>query len=158
MAFRLYFRCFESSFLLGSPANSEPGFPIGACELWQRPRTIAKLTRIATVATPLGILDSGFRFWPPRRLGFAFFTCFMPLPCLFACLPVLIPRKSHSGNFAKDSDPSFPPWLSACIVFACLACLHALLPALPLHALLLTCLYLFTCWLVITLFSRIMHA
>ena len=64
------------------------------------------------------------------------------------------------GLEATRKIPLIQPVKMGClhIVFVCFACLHALLPALPLHALLLTCFYLFTCWLVITLLSRLMHA
>ena len=156
LSFFPFFQCFrvKSSFS-DTPANSEPDSDrctraLASC--MNNPNT-----EITTVETLLGILDSGFRFWLPCRLGFAFFACFVPLPYLFACSPVLIPCKSHSGDFTKDSDAGFPTWLSACIVFACLTCLLALLLALSLHALPLTCLYLFTCWLVITFLSRVMH-
>ena len=73
-----------------------------------------------------GLLDSDFRFWLSLACLCIFaclcvFACLVLLPCLLACPPVSIPCRSHSGDFAKDSDSGSLLWLFACFVFACLA-------------------------------------
>ena len=91
--FASVFRCFESSFLLRSPANSEPGLS----DRWR----LRKLHGIATMATPLGILDSSFRFgFLARFLHLAFFVPLHALPAL---------RFSFSLCFFSIFESSFLP-------------------------------------------------
>ena len=114
---------------------------------------------ITTVATPLGILYSSFRFWLLLAciLRLCLPLCFV---CLFVCSPVPIPSESHHGNSAQVLHLLRLGMLCYLLCFVCfdsLACLLALSFALFLFALLLTCHYFLYLLAYYCFISRITH-